>query len=438
MTFPSSSERRLGWLRLPADDLLRDRAYRRLWLSILCSSFGAQFSSLALPLTAVLLLQATPSQMGVVGACGILPFILFSIPSGVWLERARKLPVYLAGELTLALVLASVALAWGLDLLSMPMMYGVAFVSGCIAVTSGTVAQIVLTQIVPRDRLVEAHGRNAMANSTSEVAGPAVAGILIKAAGAPMTLLINALLLFTSVLILRRVRPPEAPPSKAPANFWHELKEGLRFVAGNRLLVSMALAVGAWQVFQTSAMVVHILFATRELGLRDYQLGFCFAGSGLGAVAFSAVVHRVSRRIGAGRCLILGFAISGVGWLQLALAPSGAWGVPGFIVMLLCLGAGVALIFINMLALRQAITPPSLLARMTSTMRWLTLLPAAPGSLLGGFIGEQFGLRHALGFGGLGAIVLAAWVWRYTELRHAVSVSAPGFAKDAERPRGEP
>lgn len=424
VTFPPPSERRPRWLGLPADDLLRDRAYRRLWLSILCSSFGAQFSSLALPLTAVLLLEATPAQMGVLGACGILPFILFSIPSGVWLERARKLPVYLAGEMALALVFASVALAWALDLLGMPMMYGVAFVSGCIAVTSGTVAQIVLTQIVPRDRLVEAHGRNAMANSTSEVAGPAVAGMLIKMTGAPMTLLINALLLFTSVLILRRVRPLEVPPNQAPANFWHELKEGLRFVAGNRLLVSMALAVGAWQVFQTAAMVAHILFATRELGLRDYQLGFCFAGSGLGAVAFSAVVHRVSRRIGAGRCLILGFALSGAGWLQLAFAPGGLWGVPGFIVMLLCLSAGVALIFINMLALRQAITPPTLLARMTSTMRWLTLLPAAPGSLLGGFIGEQFGLRYALGFGGLGALVLAAWVWRYTEIRHAVNRAA--------------
>ena len=410
-----------SWQALPANDLLRDRVYRRLWLSILVSSFGGQLSLLALQLTAAVLLQATPSQMGLLGAIGVAPYVLFLLPSGVWLDRVNKLSVYVAGEAILALVLVSVPLAWVLDRLSMELMYGVAFAANCIAVTSGTVAQIVLTQIVARERLVEAHGKNALANSAAGIAGPGVAGGLISLAGAPLTVLINAVLLVVSVVILRGVRPVEAAVAAAldstRRHFWDELKEGIRYVAGNRLLVSMALAVGLWQICQTAAMVVHVLFATREMGLQDYQLGLCYTGSGLGTVAASALAHRLSRRIGPGPCLIAGFAVSGLGWLQLAFAPAGGWGVLSFVVMLLCFSAGTALIFINLLALRQAITPAPLLARMTSTMRWLTLFPAAPGALFGGYLGEQFGLRYAVGFGGCGALLLAVLAWRYTVIR---------------------
>ena len=97
---------------LPAGDLLRDRAYRRLWTSIVISSFGGQVTMLALPLTAVVLLHASPTQMGMLTAMEIVPFVLFSLPAGVWLDRVRKLPVYIAGESGSALVVASVPLAW--------------------------------------------------------------------------------------------------------------------------------------------------------------------------------------------------------------------------------------------------------------------------------------------------------------------------------------
>lgn len=424
ITSDAASAGVLRWLALPADDLLRDAAYRRLWLSILVSGFGGQLSALALPLAAVSLLQATPAQMGMLGAIGAIPFVLFLLPSGVWLDRVNKLPVYVAGEAVLALTLAAVPLAWAFGRLGMPLVFGVAFVGGCVAVTSGTAAQIVLTQIVGRERLVEAHGKNALANSAAQILGPGTAGILIRLAGAPLTLLVNAALLVVSLMTLRRLRPIEVPRVPAPENFWGDMREGIRFVAGNPLLISMAVAVGLWQICQTAAMVVQVLFATRELGLQDYQLGLCYGGSGLGTVIASAMGHRLSRRIGPGPSLILGFAISGLGWLQLAGAPSGTWGILSFVFMLLCFSTGTVLIFTNMLALRQAITPALLLARMTSTMRWLTLLPAAPGALLGGYLGEQFGLRLATAFGGVGAILLATLAWRYTVIRRATSLPA--------------
>lgn len=402
---------------LSSGHLLRDASYRRLWTSILISSFGGQITMLALPLTAAVLLQATPFQMGLLTAMEIAPFVLLSLPAGVWLDRVRKLPVYVIGEGLVALVLSVVPLAWYLDRLSMPLMYGVAFTLGCIFVLAGTAAQIVLTQIVPRERLVEAHAMNALASSGAEVAGPGVAGVLIKLAGAPLALLADAVLLLVSVFILRGMRVVENRVSTAKAHFGRDLKEGLRFVANQPLLVSLALVVGLWQLCYQSTLVVQILFATRELGLNERQVGLCYVAMGLGTVVASAVGHRISRALGPGHCLVLGCAVCGMGWLQLALAPVTAWGVASFVLMLLSFSFGAVLIFINFLALRQAVTPEPLLGRMTSTMRWLILIPAGLGALWGGFLGEHLGLRYALGFGGGGALVLAAWAWRHPVIR---------------------
>jgi MFS family permease len=310
----------------------------------------------------------------------------------------------------------------------MPFLYAVAFSIGCVFVTAGTAAQIVLTQVVPRERLVEAHAKNSLASSGAEVAGPGVAGVLIKLVGAPMALLADAVLLIGSVLILRGLKVTENRPDTGSTHFWRDLKAGLRFVVEHRMLLSLAAAVGMWQLCHQCAMVVQILFATRELGLNEGQVGLCYTGLGLGTIVASSIGNRVSRRLGPGPCLILGIAVCGVGWMQLALAPLGAWGVVSFVLMLLCFGVGAVLIFINFLALRQAVTPEPMLGRMTSTMRWLILIPAGPGALLGGYLGEHLGLRYALAVGGFGALLLALWAWRHPVLRNvrALPTALPG------------
>jgi hypothetical protein len=400
----------LRWLErfaLEPTDLLRDRTYRRLWSSILISSFGGQVTLLALPLSAAVLLHASPTQMGILTAAEIVPFALFSLPSGVWLDRVRKLPIYIIGELSLSVTVASVPLAWWLGWLSIDWLYFVGFVIGAVNTTAGSAAQIVLTQIVPRERLVEAHAKNALASSTAEVTGPAAAGALIKVTGAPLALLADALLLLVSSTILRGVQVKESP-SGENAPFWPAMREGLRFVRGHELLMTMAICVGVWEMCNQAAMVVQILFATRKLGLSERGVGLSYVALGAGTVAASALGHRVVRRLGPGPTLVLGFAISGCGWLVLAAAPLNRVGVAGYAFMLLSFGVGAVFIFINFLSLRQAVTPASMLGRMTSTMRWLILLPAGPGALLGGWLGEHVGFRTALSFAGVTALALSA------------------------------
>jgi hypothetical protein len=406
------------WLNrhLAPADLLRDATYRRLWTSILISSFGGQVTLLALPLTAAVLLRAAPTQMGLLSAMELVPMVLFSLPTGVWLDRVRKLPVYVVGELTISLAVATVPVAWWFGWLSMRWLYGVGFFIGAVNTTAGSAAQIVLTQIVPRERLVEAHAKNALATSAAEVTGPGAAGALIKLSGAPFALLADAVLLLISASILRGV-PVKENFIVSSSGFWAAMREGIDFVRGHRLLVTMATCVGFWQMCNQAAMVVQILFATRQLGLSERGVGLSYVTLGVGTVLASANGHRVVRRLGPGPTLVLGFAISGSGWLLLAVAPLNAFGVIAYALMLLMFGVGAVFIFINFLSLRQSVTPGPMLGRMTSTMRWLILIPAGPGALLGGWLGERWGLRVALGSAGLSALIMALIAWRQPIIR---------------------
>jgi MFS family permease len=403
--------------KLAPTDLLRDATYRRLWTSILISSFGGQVTLLALPLSAAVLLHAAPTQMGLLTAMEIAPFVLFSLPTGVWLDRVRKLPVYVVGELSIAATVATVPLAWWLGWLSIGWLYFVGFVIGAVNTTAGSAAQIVLTQIVPRERLVEAHAKNALASSTAEVTGPGAAGALIKLTGAPVALLADAVLLLISASILRGVHAKETPSARNRA-FWPAMREGLQFVRGHRLLITMAACVGTWQMCNQAAMVIQILFATRQLGLTERGVGLSYVALGAGTVLASAVGYRLVRRVGNGPTLVLGFAVSGAGWLVLAVAPLNAWGVAAYIYMLFSFGIGAVFIFINFLSLRQSVTPAHMLGRMTSTMRWLILLPAGPGALLGGWLGEHLGLRVALAFAGSTAVLLSLVARRIPAIRN--------------------
>ncbi|MDH4023224.1 MAG: MFS transporter, partial [Gammaproteobacteria bacterium] len=367
-------------------------------------------------------------------ATEISAFVLLSLPAGVWLDRVRKLPVYIAGESLLALAVASVPVAWWLGWLSMEWLYVVGFAIGAVHTLAGSAAQIVLTQIVPRERLVEAHAKNALANSTAEVAGPGAAGVLISLSSAPVALLANAVLLTISAVILRGLEIREVVDSSAQ-RFVEALRAGLGFVMQNRLLVTMACVVGGWQFCHNAALVVQILFATRELGLSAGAVGLCYIGLGLGTVIASTVGNRIASHLGPGPTLVLGIAICSGGWLLGAMAPASGLGILMFALMLAAFGTGATLVFITFLALRQAATPAPMLGRMTSTMRWLILLPAGPGALLGGWLGEHAGLRYALAFAGFMALLISIVAWRQSIVRNMRTLpmaSGPHRAADAQ------
>jgi predicted MFS family arabinose efflux permease len=153
------------------------------------------------------------------------------------------------------------------------------------------------------------------------------------------------------------------------------------------------------------------------LGLSAQTVGLSYIALGAGTVLASIFGHRISRRLGPGPCLVSGFGVCGLGWLLLSVMPANQLGVAAFCFMLFAFGVGAVLIFINFLSLRQAVTPAPMLGRMTSTMRWLILLPAAPGALVGGWLGEHVDLRASLACAGVSGLLMTALAWRSAVIR---------------------
>ena len=264
---------------------------------------------LALPLTAAVLLHAAPTQMGLLTAMEIVPFVLFSLPTGVWLDRVRKLPVYIVGELSISVAVATVPFAWWFGWLSMHWLYLVGFLIGAVNTTAGSAAQIVLTQIVPRERLVEAHAKNALATSTAEVTGPGAAGALIKLTGAPLALLADALLLLVSATILRGVPVKETPSAAQRAVLAGDAR-GPAFRARPPAARDHGDLRRRLAALQSGGDGGADSVCDAQLGTDRARRGLELCGLGVGTVLASANGYRVVRRFGPGPTLVLGFAIS--------------------------------------------------------------------------------------------------------------------------------
>jgi MFS family permease len=384
--------------------------YLRMWLSILFSNLGGQITMLALPLTAVFLLDASPTQMGLLTAMEIAPFVLLSLPGGVLIDRMRKLPLYIAGEIFMGLTLLTIPLAWAMDWLNMSLMYAVSFALGTVYTIAGSASQIVLTQLVGRDKLVQAYSQNAIAGSMAEVMGPGLAGVLIRVFGAPLALVMDALLLIGSVVMLKGIRIHEEVPPRSTwkdRSFKEDLLKGVRFVKSQKMLLEMAATVGAWQFFAQMALSVQIIFAVKDLGLDETLVSMSFVALGVGSVLGGLAGPKISKQIGPGPALILGIGITSLGWIGLLGLEGKLPSIVLFSWMLICFSWGATLLFVNFLSLRQSFTPTDLLGRMTTTMRWLILLPAGPGALLGGWMAEHWGMRSSLMCAGAGTLLVA-------------------------------
>lgn len=401
--------------------LFKVPGYRRLLISLILSSFGGQITLIALPLTAVILLQASPTQMGVLMAAELLPFAVLSLPSGVWLDRWPKLPVVIWGECVLGALVLTVPCAWFLGWLNMNWLYVVGLGTGCVYTVAGSASQIVMTQVAGRAHLVQAHAQTALSTSIAEIAGPASAGLLIKWLGAPLTLLVDAALLICSAGVLRGIRIQEPLRQPTGTHFWPQLVAGLKFVRQEPRLVQLAWMMGSWQFFTYMALSVQVIFAIRSLGLDEKTLALSYVALGLGSIVGGLSGPRLAKRMGIGNALLCGFVVAGCGWLLLALGPDALDAAWRFGFMLMAFSLGGTLLFIHFLAIRQAVTPTDLLGRMTSTMRWLTMLPAGPGALLGGWLGEHWGLSVPLWMAGTGVCVIALLAWTFSvlpSLRH--------------------
>jgi hypothetical protein len=408
--------------------LLGDPDFATMWGSMTITSFGAQVTNLALPLTAALLLHATPFQMGLLIALETAPFAIIGLFAGVWVDRMRKLPLIIATDLMRGFFLLTIPLAALFDGLSMPLLYAAGFVCGIGNTVGGAAYQVFLTNIVGRDRLVEANAKMAVSQSSAELVGPGVAGALIQLIGAPFAIALDAVSFLLSGWMLRRIGAPDPQPA-APASgstIWYEIGEGLRLVWRTPLLRSLAWTVALWQLLYHMYLAVIILFATRELGLSAGAVGVIYAMSGAGCLMAAFWAQAGSDRFGVGPVTVYGLLGTAAAWQVFALTP--AWGLWAMLPLgagMFMFGFGATVFVINYLSLRQAITPDHLLGRMTATMRFLTVAVAPFGSLIGGAMGSLIGLRGALLAVGACGLVLGILASGWSSVRRVRELPTP-------------
>ena len=402
--------------------------FRRLWLSLTITSFGAQITNLALPLTAALMLHATPLQMGILVALEALPFALISLHAGVLLDRVRKLPIVIASDVSRGVALLAIPLCAWRGVLTVEVLYAVGFFCGMQNVVGGAAYQVLIAQMAGRDRLVEANAKITLGETSSALVGPGIAGGLIQLLTAPFAIAIDGVTFLASALMLRRLRVPnDVVPHVARRSMGAEIREGLALVWNNPTLRSLALVAAAWQVLHHMQVAVLILFATRELGLSAGAIGLAYMAGGLGCVLAASSAERLSQRFGVGAAIVYGLMLTAFGWQAFGLIrATGSIATLLLGVGMLLFDFGAVLYAINYLALRQALTPDRLLGRMTATMRFLTVAAAPLGSLVGGVLATGIGLRHTLWvIGSLGlALTVAAMRWSPVRLHRALPAVA--------------
>ena len=423
----NDTEKLQHWFRRNFGGLWLSASFRRLWLSLTVTSFGAQITNLALPLTAALLLHATPMQMGILVALETLPFALFSLHAGVLLDRVRKLPVIIAADVGRGIALLAIPVTAWFGVLSMEILFAVGFLCGMQNVVGGAAYQVLLAQMAGRKRLVEANAKVTLGETSAALVGPGIAGGLIQLLTAPFAIALDAMTFFASALMLRRIRASsDVARDGGNGGVWHEIGEGLKLVWGNRTLWGLAWLAGTWQFLHHMQVAVLILFATRDLGLSAGAIGICFVFGGAGCVLASASAERLSARFGIGPVIVHGLILSAFGWQAYGLIGGPPWLATLLLgTAMLVFDFGAILYAINYLSLRQAITPDRLLGRMTATMRFVTVASAPIGSLVGGALASQIGLRSTLLAVGMLGLLLSAAAVLWSPVRRHRSLPEP-------------
>jgi MFS family permease len=408
--------------RLGHDRLLRSPDFRRFWLSSVLTNFGAQITNLALPLCAVLMLHATPGQMGTLGALQSLPYLLFCLPAGVLLDRRRRLPIMLWSDLLFALVLASVPLAYWFGLLSMPWLYAVGFLMGAGFVVGGSAEQVFLTFLVGREGLIDAQSKLAATQSAARLVGPGIAGMLVQLLSAPFAILFNVAGFAVSVWNLRRIGVREPAPAASTVHPLRDMIDGLHFVWRHPLLRTLAYAAGFWHFLFYGFAALQVLFANRVLGMAPGVLGMAQMLGGIGVLASSMLLKPLSRRFGSGGTILIGLCCTALGFVLMPAIPVTLFGSASataiaYAIVVLLFDCGAMLFFMPYLSLRQRVTPDAYLGRMVSTMRFLTVATAPLGALAAGIVADHFSVRTGLACVAIGAVALAVSMLLGSDLR---------------------
>lgn len=393
--------------------LWKDSDFVKLWLGRTVSHFGSGITGIALPLTAVLILGATPAQMGILAALDGVSVLVIGLLAGVWVDRVRRRPLLIATDLGRAVVLSTIPLAALLGVLRIGQLYLVAALAGMLTVIFNVASAAFLPSLIPQGSLVEGNSKLAMSDSLAEIGGPAVAGPLVQLISAPLAIIFDALSFLFSACSLGLIGKPEPPPAARgqSQSIWSDLVEGLRMVLKNPLLRTLAGSAGIFSLFGNFIGALYALYVIRQLGAPPIFVGLLIATGGVSALAGAFLAERVVQRFGLGRTVAVGLFMYGATGLLIPLAGGSVALALSLLFLSQLIGdASVSIYLIAEMSLRQSLVPANLLGRTNASIQFLSQGIAPVGALLAGTLGGLIGLRLTILIGVLGVMLAGTWL----------------------------
>jgi MFS family permease len=393
--------------------LWRDGEFLKLWSGQAISEIGSQISMLALPTVAILLLGATPFQVGLLAAFETLAFPALGLIAGVYVDRLRRRPIMIACDLGRLLALGSVPIAFAFNALTMEQLYVVALITGVGTVFFDVAYQSYLPALIPRGDLVEGNTKLQVTGSIAQMAGPALGGFLIQLLGPARAVAADAASFLVSVVSLLWIRRPEPSPRPATESgrrgFFFEMWEGIQVVFGNPTIWKIAGSTSTSNLGSNVFFAVYLIFAYRVLHLSPGTIGVIFGAGAIGGLLGALSASWIARHIGLGPTLFVTILSGGLALILVPLAQFG-WAVPLLLASTVIGSFANPVYNINQVSLRQAITPDRVQGRMNATVRTVIWGTMPIGAFVGGVIGSAYGLLPAMYIGIAISILAGFWI----------------------------
>ncbi len=415
----------------------RNPSYVRLWLGETLAQAGEQIGTFAIPVLAVLVLDATAREVGLLSAAETLAFLVIGLPVGAWVDRMRKRRVMMTADVVRALTLASVPLLWWLGVLQIWHLYVVGALVGGATVFFDVTYQSYVPRIARPRQVTSANAGLETSAQVARVGGPAASGGLLAIIPPPLVVLATAIGYLCSFGFVASIRDAEPRHEKTSHDsLAREIGEGLRFVFGDRLLRRIVVMTAASNLCEGLVTTLLSIFVLRRLGLSPAVYGIVGAVGAIGGILGAVTAPALSRRIGEGTVIVVAALVAAV---AVFLIPATTL-APEFAVALLIVGeaffmCAVVVYNIAQLSFRQRICPPPLLGRMNASIRFVVWGVIPIGGVVSGVLGGWIGVVPTMWVGCvLGLLVCAIVVFSpLTRMRRLPDAVAPS-AREAPEP----
>ena len=388
------------------------RAFEALWIGQTVSAFGTQVSMVALPLIAVLVLHATPLELGILAALETLPYLVLALPAGVFVDRTDRRRTMIATDIGRAVALLLTAVTILAGTISLAILCLVALVVGSLSVFFSVAYTSYVATLLEADRLVAGNQRLELSDSAAQVVGPTIGGMILAVFGGAAATALDGVSYLVSAVAVAAARPDTPTEPVRPAvriGLVDGIGEGLRRVAGDRILRDLAGSTAMINLGSGMLLAVVVLFATTDLGLGAAQFGLIYGLGNIGFLLGALSVGVLTNRLGIGRTFAWSTYVTALAMILIALAG----GTAGVVLLLAgrFIGAAATPLFnVNALSLRQARVSDAIMGRVNATFLFIDWGPLPLGSLIGGLLATGFGPRAALVAAAVCGVVGAAWI----------------------------